>query len=127
MGQVQQPEFEIVEPNVAAEQERRYGQPMTDGQQENDATVAGSNGSDSGRDDATVLSEAAPSTTGWSNNSFDTMVTNRNSTRPQIDVQYVANLLDYKHVVSVLEQPVSSICLQGSKYLSQSLSFFFLF
>ena len=111
MGQVQQPEFEIVEPNVAAEQQRRYGQPETGGLQEPDATTAGSNsdGSESVRDDATVSSEAAPSTAGWSNNSFDTMISNRNSSRPQIDVQYVANLLDYKHVVSVLEQPVSPI------------------
>ena len=109
MGQVQQPEFEIVEPNAAAEQLKRFGPTGTDGQLDSGASAAGSNsdGTDSTRDDATVFSEAAPSTTGWSNDSFDTMISNRNSSKPQIDVQYVANLLDYKHVVSVLEQPVS--------------------
>ena len=105
VGQVQQPEFEIIEPNAAAEQLKRFP-PMSDGQPDSN-----SDGTDSVRDDATVLSEAAPSTAGWSNDSFDTMISNRNSSRPQIDVQYVANLLDYKHVVSVLEQPVSSTCI----------------
>ena len=103
IGPVQQPNFEIVEPNLTDDQRRRFGN-------SNVAAATDSNSDDTGstRDDAT-LSEAPPSTSGWSNDSFDTMYSNKNTSRPPIDTQYVANLLDYKHVVSVLEQPVCVI------------------
>ena len=100
IGPVQQPNFEIVEPNLTPDQRRRLDNSKA-------ANTTGSNSDDTGstRDDAT-FSEAPPSTSGWSNDSFDTMCSNNKTSRPPIDTQYVANLLDYKHVVSVLEQPV---------------------
>ena len=42
-----------------------------------------------------------------------------NLTMPQIDVEYVANLMDYTHVVAVLEQPVSNIKMIFSKMTRQ--------
>ena len=48
---------------------------------------------------------SAPSSAGvGSNVSIDST---SNQTMPQVDVEYVANLMDYTRVVAVLEQPVS--------------------
>ena len=76
------------------------GQPLDD----SDGTTC------STQNDATV------SSTGWSMDSFDTMASDKTTNIPPISAEYVANLLDYKHVVSVLEQPVSN---QMSIYLYQ--------
>ena len=99
VGPVQQPNFEILEPSAAEEQIKRFGSLNPTGQPLDDSDEATS----STQNDATF------SSTGWSLDSFDTMASYKTTNIPQISAEYVANLLDYKHVVSVLEQPVSIV------------------
>ena len=57
-------------------------------------------------DASNSTNSTVPSSAGANSNASIDSTTNL--TMPQVDVEYVANLMDYTHVVAILEQPVSN-------------------